>query len=53
LQRTFEATLFVLEQALARVADLDKDIAALAVTEPYRAPDGWLRSLDGRFFHIS
>jgi transposase len=47
LQRTFEATLFALEQALARVADLDKDIAALAATEPYRTPVGWLRCFRG------
>ena len=47
LQRTFEATLFALEQALARVADLDKDIAALAETEPYRTPVGWLRCFRG------
>jgi hypothetical protein len=30
-----------------------KDIAALAVTEPYRPPVNWLRSLDGRPFHIN
>ena len=47
LQRTFEATLFALEQALARVADLDQDIAALAATEPYRTPVGWLRCFRG------
>jgi transposase len=47
LQRTFEATLFALEQALARVADLDKDIAALAETEPYRIPVGWLHCFRG------
>jgi transposase len=47
LQRTFEATLFALEQALARVADLDREIAALAETEPYRTPVGWLRCFRG------
>lgn len=47
LQRTFEATLFALEQALARVAALDKEIAALAETEPYRVPVGWLRCFRG------
>jgi transposase len=47
LQRTFEATLFALEQALARVAELDKEIAALAATEPYREPVGWLRCFRG------
>src|SRR5262245_41720140 len=47
LQRTFEATLFALEQALARVADLDQEIAALAATDPYRVPVGWLRCFRG------
>jgi len=47
LQRTFEATLFTLEQALARVAELDKEIAAIAVTERYQAPVGWLRCFRG------
>jgi Transposase IS116/IS110/IS902 family len=39
--------LFALEQALARLADLDKDITALADTEPYRRPVGWLRCFRG------
>lgn len=47
LQRTVEATLFALEQALARVADLNKDIVALAETEPYRTSVGWLRCFRG------
>ena len=47
LQRTFDATLFALEWALARLADLDKDIAALAETAPYRTPVGWLRCFRG------
>ena len=47
LQRTFEATLFALEQALARVAELDKEIAAVADKEPYRIPVGWLRCFRG------
>jgi transposase len=47
LQRTFEATLFALEQALARRADLDTAIVALADTEPYRTPVGWLRCFRG------
>ena len=47
LQRTFEATLFALEQALARVADLDKDVAAQAETERYRVAVGWLRCFRG------
>src|SRR5262249_2068022 len=47
LQRTFEATLFALEQALARVAELDKEITALAKTEPDGTPVGWLRCFRG------
>jgi transposase len=46
-QRTFEATLFALEQAQVRLVGLDKDIAALAETEPYRTPVGWLRCFRG------
>ena len=34
LQRTFEATLFALEQALTHQAELDKEIAALAAHAP-------------------
>lgn len=47
LQRTFEATLFGLEQALARLATLDKEVAAVAETAPYRTPVGWLRCFRG------
>jgi transposase len=47
LQRTFEATLFALEQALARQTELDKEIQALALTAPYREPVGWLRCFRG------
>jgi transposase len=47
LQRAFEATLFALEQALARLAELDTEIATLAETEPYREPVGWLRCFRG------
>lgn len=47
LQRAFEATLFALEQALARQAELDKEIEALAETAPYREPVGWLRCFRG------
>ena len=47
LQRAFEATLFTLEQALARQAELDKEIEALAATVPYREPVGWLRCFRG------
>jgi len=47
LQRAFEATVFALEQALARQAELDKELAALAATAPYREPVGWLRCFRG------
>jgi transposase len=47
LQRAFEASLFALEQALARQAELDKEIVALAETAPYREPVGWLRCFRG------
>src|SRR5262249_20649269 len=47
LQRAFEATVFALEQALARQAELDKEIEALAETAPYREPVGWLRCFRG------
>jgi len=47
LQRTFEATLFALEQARARLAELDKEIEALAETDLYREPVGWLRCFRG------
>src|SRR5215510_3526762 len=47
LQRAFEATVFALEQALARQAALDQEIAALAETAPYRDPVGWLRCFRG------
>jgi transposase len=47
LERTFEATLFALEQALARRAALDREVAALAESEPYRTPVGWLRCFRG------
>ncbi len=47
LQRAFEASLFALEQALARVAALDHEILALAEREPYRTPVGWLRCFRG------
>jgi transposase len=46
-QRAFEASLFALEQALARQAELDNEIVALADTEPYRTPVGWLRCFRG------
>jgi transposase len=42
-QRTFEATLFALEQAVAHQAELEKEIEALAQQPPYAEPVGWLR----------
>lgn len=47
LQRTFEASLFALDQARARQAELDHEIAAIAATAPYREPVGWLRCFRG------
>jgi transposase len=46
-QRTLEAILFALEQALAHQAELDKAIAALAEQAPYREAVGWLRCFRG------
>ena len=47
LQRAFEATVFALEQALARQAELDKELEAVAATAPYREPVAWLRCFRG------
>lgn len=47
LQRTFDACLLALEQALARRAELDRDIEALAQAAPYRAAVGHLRCFRG------
>jgi transposase len=47
LQRAFEASLFALEQALARLDELDREVVALAETAPYREPVGWLRCFRG------
>jgi transposase len=47
LQRTYEEYLFAVEQLLPRVADLDREIAALAATEAYRERVGWLRCFRG------
>jgi transposase len=47
LQRTLEVSLFTLEQALTRLAELDREIDALAQTEPYRERVGWLRCFRG------
>lgn len=47
LQRTFEACLFAVEQALARLAEVEKEIEAIAQTAPYQEPVGWLRCFRG------
>jgi transposase len=47
LQRAFEATLFALEQAVARQAELDRELEALATTPPYREPVARLRCFRG------
>lgn len=47
LQRTLQAALFALEQALAHQAELDQAVAALAQQAPYREPVGWLRCFRG------
>lgn len=47
LQRAFEATLFALEQAMARQAELERELETLAAAAPYREPVGWLRCFRG------
>jgi transposase len=47
LARTYEEYRWTVEQLLARVADLDREIAARAETVPYREPVGWLRCFRG------
>jgi transposase len=47
LERTLQAALFALEQALAHQAELDKEIEALATHAPYAEPVGWLRCFRG------
>jgi transposase len=47
LQRTYEAMLVTLEQALARQRELDQELEAVAATDPYREPVGWLRCFRG------
>ena len=43
---TLEVSLFTLEQALARLGELDREVETLAQTAPYRQA-GWLRSFRG------
>jgi transposase len=47
LQRTFEATLAMLEHAMAALAELDKEIETFAQQAPYATPVGWLRCFRG------
>lgn len=47
LERTYQEYRWTVEQLLARVADLDREIATLAATEPYRERVGWLRCFRG------
>ena len=47
LERTLTEYRFTVEQLRARVADLDRELAALAETAPYREPVGWLRCFRG------
>src|SRR2546426_3282882 len=47
LQRAFEATLFALEQALARQAELGKELDALAANASHREAVGRVRCLRG------
>ena len=47
LQRTFDATLFAVEQAQVRLAELDREVESLAEHAPYREPVGWLRCFRG------
>lgn len=47
LARTYQEYRWTVEHLLARLADLDQAIAAVAETEPYRQPVGWLRCFRG------
>jgi transposase len=47
LERTYAEYRFTVEPLLARVAELDREIAVLAETAPYREPVGWLRCYRG------
>jgi len=45
--RTLEVSLFTLEQALARLGELDREVETLAQTAPSRQAIGWLRGFRG------
>jgi len=47
LTRTCQEYLFTVEQLLARRAELDRELEAIAQQEPYRTPVGWLRCFRG------
>jgi transposase len=47
LRLTFEAILFAVEQAQARLTELDREVATIAERPPYREPVGWLRCFRG------
>ncbi len=47
LGRTCQEYRFTVEQLLARRAELEREIEAIAQQEPYRTPVGWLRCFRG------
>jgi transposase len=47
LERTYQEYRWTVEQLLARLADLEREILALAETAPYRERVGWLRCFRG------
>jgi len=47
LARTGQEYLCTVEQLLARRAELDRELEAIAEQEPYRTPVGWLRCFRG------
>jgi transposase len=47
LARTCQEYRFTVEQLLARRADLERELEAIAQQEPYRTPVGWLRCFRG------
>ena len=47
LQFTLDTYRFTLEQALFRQAEMEREIGALAQSEPYKEPVGWLRCFRG------